>query len=157
VSGLVLVGPFVRDTASAVQKLLVRIAMARPWAGAMWKMYLPKLYAGRVPADQDAYLAQVSAAMEQPGHTAAFARLVAQLDHDVAEDRLEAVRAPSLVVMGELDPDFPDPKAEAAWIAGRIGSQVTMVAEAGHYPQSQRPDLVTPAVLHFLAQVNARA
>jgi pimeloyl-ACP methyl ester carboxylesterase len=157
VDGMVLVGPFVRDTASAVQKLLVRVAMARPWAGVMWKMYLPKLYAGRPAADQDTYLAQVAAAMKQPGHTAAFARLIAQLDHDVAEARLDAVQAPSLVVMGELDPDFPDPKAEAEWIAGRISGQVTMVAEAGHYPQSQRPDVVAPAVLGFLAEVASRA
>jgi pimeloyl-ACP methyl ester carboxylesterase len=157
VSGLVLVGPFVRDTANAMQKLIVRVAMARPWAGAMWKMYLPKLYAGRPAADQDAYLAEVASAMKQPGHTAAFARLIAQLDHDVAEERLGAVRAPSLVVMGELDPDFPDPKAEAQWISESIGATVTMVPEAGHYPQSQRPDVVVPAIVSFLAEVSPSA
>jgi pimeloyl-ACP methyl ester carboxylesterase len=153
VSGLVLVGPFVRSTGSTMQKLMIRVAMARPWAGAMWKMYLPRLYAGRPAADQDAYLAEVASAMRQPGHTAAFSRLIAQLDHRVAEERLDAVRAPSLVVMGEVDPDFPDPKAEAEWISGRIGSQVVMVPEAGHYPQSQRPDIVSPAVISFLAEV----
>jgi pimeloyl-ACP methyl ester carboxylesterase len=156
VNGLVLVGPFVRDTASTLQKLLVRVAMARPWAGLMWRMYLPKLYAGRVPTDQDAYLASVAAAMKRPGRTAAFARLVAQLDHDVAEARLDEVRAPALVVMGELDPDFPDPKAEADWIAGRLSGRVTMVPEAGHYPQSQRPDIVGPAILDFLSEVAPR-
>jgi hypothetical protein len=29
-----------------------------------------------------------------------------------------------------------------------------MVPEAGHYPQSQRPDITTEAVLRFLTTVN---
>jgi len=30
-----------------------------------------------------------------------------------------------------------------------------MVAEAGHYPQSQRPDITADAVLRFLATVHS--
>jgi pimeloyl-ACP methyl ester carboxylesterase len=54
-----------------------------------------------------------------------------------------------LVVMGEQDPDFPSPKTEADWIAGVLHAEVTMVPEAGHYPQSQRPDVMTDTVLQF--------
>ena len=44
VSGLVLIGPFVRDAeVSAVQRALLRAAMAPPWAALTWKSYLPKL------------------------------------------------------------------------------------------------------------------
>jgi pimeloyl-ACP methyl ester carboxylesterase len=32
-----------------------------------------------------------------------------------------------------------------------------MVPEAGHYPQSQRPDITTSAVLAFLESVRGRA
>jgi pimeloyl-ACP methyl ester carboxylesterase len=67
--------------------------------------------------------------------------------HAAAQARLADVTAPVLVVMGERDPDFPDP----AWIAQATGAQVVMVPEAGHYPQSQRPDITTAAVLRFLA------
>ncbi|MBI1377365.1 MAG: alpha/beta fold hydrolase [Frankiales bacterium] len=157
VAGVVLVGPFVRDTGSGWQKLLIRVAMARPWAAAAWRAYLPKLYAGRPAADQDAYLADVAAAMRRPGHAAAFARLIGQLDHAVVERRLGEVSAPALVVMGELDPDFPDPRAEAEWIAARLAAEVVLVPESGHYPQSQRPDVVSPAVLGFLERVSRRA
>ena len=153
VTGLVLVGPFVRNTSGAVMSLLMRLAMLRPWAGLVWKAYLPKLYAGQQPPDQRTYLDSVAAAMSRPGHTAAFARLVAQLDHAVVEARLGEVKARTLVVMGELDPDFPDPKAEADWIAAHLDARVVMVAQAGHYPQSQQPDVVVPAVLGFLAEV----
>ena len=34
-----------------------------------------------------------------------------------AEARLADATQPTLVVMGEQDPDFPDPRAEADWIA----------------------------------------
>jgi pimeloyl-ACP methyl ester carboxylesterase len=56
--------------------------------------------------------------------------------------------------MGELDPDFPNQRAEADWIAQALHGEVVMVPEAGHYPQSQRPDITTEAVLRFLTTVN---
>jgi pimeloyl-ACP methyl ester carboxylesterase len=56
--------------------------------------------------------------------------------------------------MGEKDPDFPDPKAEAHWIGDTLSAEVVMVPDAGHYPQSQRPDITTDAVLRFLKTVN---
>jgi pimeloyl-ACP methyl ester carboxylesterase len=58
--------------------------------------------------------------------------------------------------MGQQDPDFQDPRAEADWIAAALGGEVVMVPEAGHYPQSQRPVLTTAAVLRFLAAVQSR-
>jgi pimeloyl-ACP methyl ester carboxylesterase len=74
-----------------------------------------------------------------------------------AEARLADVTAPVLVVMGERDPDFPDPRAEADWIARALRAKVVMVPEAGHYSQSQRPDITTGAVLRFLESVTGRA
>jgi pimeloyl-ACP methyl ester carboxylesterase len=56
--------------------------------------------------------------------------------------------------MGELDPDFPNQRTEADWIAQAVHGEVVMVPEAGHYPQSQRPDITTEAVLRFLTTVN---
>jgi pimeloyl-ACP methyl ester carboxylesterase len=46
---------------------------------------------------------------------------------------------------------------EADWIARALRAQVVMVPEAGHYPQSQRPDITTGAVLRFLESVTGRA
>ena len=59
--------------------------------------------------------------------------------------------------MGEKDPDFPDPKAEAAWIAGVLRGDVVMVPNAGHYPESQQPEVTGAAVLQFLDTVGERA
>ena len=157
VSGLVLVGPFVRDPAvSPVRRVLLRAAMARPWTALSWKSYLPKLYAGRRPADFGPYRDQVVASLRRPGYARAFS-LSARTSHTAAQARLAAVTAPVLVVMGERDPDFPDPAAEAGWIAQAMDAEVVMVPEAGHYPQSQQPDITTGAVLRFLATVPSRA
>ena len=153
VSGLVLVGPLVRETTGAALTMLMRFALLRPWAGIVWKAYLPKLYAGQQPADHREYLDAVAAAMSRPGYTKAFSRLGTHLDHAVVEPRLSDVRAKALVIMGELDPDFPDPKAEADWIVAHLDARAVMVPESGHYPQSQRPDVVTPAILQFLGEV----
>jgi pimeloyl-ACP methyl ester carboxylesterase len=157
VSGLVLVGPFVRNpTVGAVQRLLFRVAMAPAWVALSWKMYLPKLYAGQRPVDFDEYRTEVVASLHRPGHAKAFS-LTSHTSHDPAEARLKDVSASTLVVMGEQDPDFPDPRAEADWIAGVLHAEVVMVPEAGHYPQSQRPDVTTDAILGFLATVHRGA
>jgi pimeloyl-ACP methyl ester carboxylesterase len=157
VSGLVLVGPFVRDAAvGAGRRVLLRIAMAPLWAALSWKSYLPKLYAGRRPADFDEYRDQVVASLRRPGYARAFS-LTTRTSHAAAQARLADVTAPVLAVMGQQDPDFPDPAGEAAWIAQTMHAQVVMVPEAGHYPQSQRPDITTAAVLRFLATVHSRA
>jgi pimeloyl-ACP methyl ester carboxylesterase len=157
VAGLVLVGPFVRNgDTTAVQRLLLRVAMATPWAASAWKSYLPKLYVGRRPADFDDYLRQVVASLRRPGYAKAFSRTT-RTDHDAAEARLADVDTPVLVVMGECDPDFPDPRAEADWIAEVLRGEVAMVPEAGHYPQSQQPELTTGAIVPFLSRVAHRA
>jgi hypothetical protein len=77
--------------------------------------------------------------------------------HSAARGHGPAVGRPVLVVMGEQDPDFPDPAAEAAWIAQAMRAQVVMVPEAGHYPQSQQPEITAGAVLRFLAAVPSPA
>jgi pimeloyl-ACP methyl ester carboxylesterase len=156
VRALVLVGPFVRNgSAGAFTRIMMRVALAAPWAALSWKSYLPKLYAGRRPDDFDGYLATVVAAIRRPGYAKAFS-LTTRTSHAPVEARLAEVTAPTLVVMGEQDPDFPDPGAEADWIGSTLRGTVLMVPEAGHYPQSQRPDLVTAGILPFLAEAGHR-
>jgi pimeloyl-ACP methyl ester carboxylesterase len=54
--------------------------------------------------------------------------------------------------MGDHDPDFKDPAAEADFIAEQLGGSVLMVPRSGHYPQAEYPEVVTPALLRFLAE-----
>jgi pimeloyl-ACP methyl ester carboxylesterase len=158
VTGLVLVGPYVRNPKmSAVQLAVFRAVMAPLWVATSWKYYMPSLYAGQKPVDFGTYRESVIANIRRPGYAKAFSLTAKQTDHAPAEARLAAVAAPVLVIMGERDPDFKDPAAEARWIGETLHGEVVMVAEAGHYPQSQQPALVATAVLTFLADVTNHA
>lgn len=149
VSGLALLGPFVRDPdTNPVMRLTTRVAMLPLWAAASWKSYLPKLYAGTKPDDFTDYRTAVATAMRRPGYAAAFSQTT-RTRHDAAEQALTAVTAPTVVVMGALDPDFKDAQAEADWIAAALHAEVVMVPDAGHYPQSQNPQLTADAVLRL--------
>lgn len=157
VRALVLTGAFVHDIPrNTVQKLAVWLISSTPLGRAAWGSYVPSLYGGRKPADHAAALAALTASLKGKDRFTATAAMAAQ-PHIAAGRALPAVTAPALVVMGEQDPDFADPAAEAAFISGALvgPAQALMVAEAGHYPHTQRPDLVNPAVVAFLAGLAA--
>jgi pimeloyl-ACP methyl ester carboxylesterase len=123
---------------------------------AAWNAYLPTLYAGTKPVDFAEYRKSLVASLKRPGYASAFS-LTTRLTHAPAEASLSRVSAPVLVVMGENDPDFKNPRGEAEWIAETLHGTAVLVPEAGHYPQSQQPAVVASAVLAFLADVTARA
>ncbi len=152
--GLVLLGPFVRNgKVSPLGKLMFRLALLRPWGPAAWRAYFRTLYPTRRDAGYEAHLAEVAGNLRKPGHWDAFCKTT-QTSHDPAEARLDEVHAPTLVVMGEKDPDFPDPAIEARWIADRLKGEVLMVRGAGHYPQAEFPEVVSPAVVEFLRRIS---
>ncbi len=73
-----------------------------------------------------------------------------------AEAKLPFVRCPTLVVMGTLDPDFPDPLAEAQAIARAVPEgSVAMIEGGGHYPHAEFPAEVAAATLGFLLTIAA--
>lgn len=158
VSGLVLVGPFVRNPkAGAVMQAVFRAMMAPLWIARVWKAYLPTLNAGRKPVDFDDYLADVFASLRRPAYGKAFSQTTRQTDHAPAEAALPGVSAPTLVIMGTKDPDFPDPAGEARWIGDTLQAEVVLVEDAGHYPQAQQPEVTSQAVLGFLQSALHRA
>ena len=76
-----------------------------------------------------------------------------------AVSRLDRVAVPTLVVMGECDPNFADSETEARWVVEQVGmdrAELLLVLEAGHYPHAQRPDIVGPAVVAWLQKLTAR-
>lgn len=155
VAGLVLVGPFVRQVpVGAVASLSFRLALLKPWGPAAWNAYYARLYPGRKPADLDAHRARIRRSLARPGHWRAFVATT-HTSHAPVEARLPEVHAPTLVVMGGRDPDFPDPAVEAALIADRLHGRPVVLPDAGHYPQAEYPELVGPAIVDFLAGIGA--
>ena len=152
VAGLVLVGPFVRDVpAGRIAELSFRLALLRPWGPRAWNAWYARLYPGRRPDDLDGHRARIRESLARPGGWDAFIRTT-HTSHAAAEARLDAVQAPVLVVMGERDPDFSDPTAEAAFVGERLSGRVVIVPKAGHYPQAEYPEFVTPEVERFLTE-----
>ena len=157
VRGLVLIGPFVRDgSVGRIKRLLFRLALLRPWGPAVWRAYYRRLYPGRPPADLDEHSALIRQSLCRGDHWRSFVR-TSRTSHAPAEARLDGVRAPTLVVMGEKDPDWPDSAAEARFVADALRGELLMVPNAGHYPMAEYPEVVSPAVGAFLGKVTARA
>ncbi|MDR2983232.1 MAG: alpha/beta hydrolase [Nocardiopsaceae bacterium] len=119
----------------------------------MWMSYLDVAYPTK-PADYAEYMEALRAKLTEPGRMAEFMKTGKSTPAD-AEAQLGNVGCPALIIMGSLDPDFPDPRAEgkaivAAMPAGR--GTVAMVSGAGHYPHAQSPDEISELVIPFLKE-----
>ena len=69
---------------------------------------------------------------------------------------LHRIKAPALIVQGELDPFWPPPVAERLQ-RGVAVSRLLVVAGAGHVPHLDNPDLFNRTVEGFLAEVEGLA
>jgi pimeloyl-ACP methyl ester carboxylesterase len=167
VSGIVEINPFTKT-----QKLslggLVRIRRYRQGilrlgglqlfhSLRIWLRYLDVAYPTK-PADYAEYIAALAAKLREPGRMAEFMKTGKSTPAD-AGAQLPNITVPALVIMGTLDPDFADPRAEGDAIVAAMPSglgTVAMVEGAGHYPHAQSPDQVAALVIGFLKE-NARA
>jgi pimeloyl-ACP methyl ester carboxylesterase len=119
----------------------------------LWIRYLDVAYPTK-PADYADYMAALAANLREPGRMAEFMKTGKSTPAD-AGAQLPNITRPALVIMGTLDPDFANPRAEgdaivAAMPAG-LGT-VVMVDGAGHYPHAQSPDEVAALVIPFLKE-----
>jgi pimeloyl-ACP methyl ester carboxylesterase len=147
-SAIVLCDPFARVMpAPGAPMRLAQAAVGR--FRPFWMIYWTSLYKTRKPADFAASRALLSRQLASPARMAALRAMFAA-DVSVCESRMSSVRTPALVVMGSKDPDFPDPAAEAALVAGRLHGTVAMIDGAGHYPQAEFPAETAAAILPFL-------
>jgi len=156
VSGLVLIGPFVREVPMArwkkvLFKAIAHTAFVGPWAPSAWGMYYASLYPTAQPADFDEYRARLVANLKEPGRMGALQAMLAASKADV-EARLGEIRSPALVLMGTKDPDFDDPAVEAETVARLLKGRPLMIDGAGHYPHAEMPERTAPAILDFLAR-----
>ena len=122
-----------------------------------WLRYLDVAYPTK-PADYAEYMAALSAKLREPGRMAEFMKTGKSTPAD-AEAQLPNVTVPALIIMGTIDPDFPDPRTEGNAIVAALRpglGQVAMVEGGGHYIHAQLPDQVAALVIGFL-KANVRA
>ena len=156
VAGLAMLDPHLRvEPAGAVARLTTQ-ALRRPFGAALWASYYAGLNKGRRAPWFDEHIAAVRDALRDAGHLRSFGRLARALVGSPTPIALERITAPTLVLHGALDPEFPDPPAELAYALERLtGTPATgvLVPETGHYPHAQRPDAVVAALLELLADL----
>ena len=119
----------------------------------LWMRYLDVAYPTK-PADYADYMAALAAKLREPGRMAEFMKTGKTTPAD-AGAQLPNVRCPALVVMGTLDPDFADPRAEGDAIVAAMPAglgRVATVEGAGHYPHAQSPDQVAALAIGFLKE-----
>jgi pimeloyl-ACP methyl ester carboxylesterase len=100
-------------------------------------------------ADFDEHAAKLKTNLSEPSRRGVIRAYMFQQSHREAEARLGKVAAPSLVIMGSGDVDWPDPEAEARWIASQLGSELLLLEGAGHHPHVEYPHEVAQAVVAF--------
>lgn len=153
IKSLTLIGAFVRDPqTNPIMKMVMWLMMNNPWHVQAWRAFYPSMYPVCKPDDFDDYLNQLTNNLKEDGQFDAL-KAYASTSRKPSETRLMTVQAPTLVVMGTADPDFPDPIAEANYIVEQTGGQLALIEGAGHYPQTEMPDKTTPVIIEFLQRV----
>ena len=163
VSGIVEINPFTKtqklDLGALLRIRRYRRGMSRLMGMqlfrslGLWMRYLDVAYPTK-PADYADYMAALAAKLREPGRMAEFMKTGKSTPAD-AGAQLPNIGCPALVIMGTLDPDFADPRAEGNAIVAAMPSglgTVAMVDGAGHYPHAQSPDEVASLVIPFLKE-----
>ena len=147
---LVLIGAYAREVkVNPVMSAMFWVMMHNPWRVQAWAKYYSTIYPTHKPADFQEYINALKANLKQPGRFEAATRY-GNASLQESGKRLSQVEAPTLVIMGTKDPDFPDPVAEGKYIAEKIGGKLKAIQDAGHYPQTEMPEKTIPIVMDFL-------
>ncbi len=167
VTGIIELGPFTRTQSISLGGLRVkryRTGMTRlVMTGVLgsvrwWHAYLDVAFPGRKPADWADQLRRNKATLSEPGRMKAMQRMATSAPLD-AGAQLANVRCPALIVVGSLDPDWADPRAEAEAVVAAMPTglaELGVIDGAGHYPHTQFPDETVALLLPFL-EAHARA
>ena len=163
VSGIVELGPFTRKVQYSLGGL-VRVRRYRRGTLLMtgvllmrslrsWLGYLDLAYPEK-PSDYDAYMAALRAKLSEPGRMAEFLKTMKTSPAD-AGAALPRIACPALVIMGDEDPDWADPRAEAEGIVAEMPAglgAVAMVKRGGHYLHAQVPEEVAGLITGFIRE-----
>jgi pimeloyl-ACP methyl ester carboxylesterase len=119
-----------------------------------WKKYLDLAYPTK-PSDWGIELARIDAKLSEPGRMKALQAMCKSKPTD-AGAQLRNVRCPVLVIEGDGDPDWADPRAEGERIIKDLPDglgELVVLEGIGHYPHAQAPEEMLAVTRPFLAKV----
>lgn len=156
VGGVALFGPVLRPPApSWLERNALKLLLSGPWTPRALTVFYDSLHKGRTPEGHAEQKARILAMLRPADRRRAVARTIEAPNETI--DEAAGLEASAVVIMGEQDPDWKDPRAEADWVASVVHGEVVMVPDCGHYAQSQRPDIVVPALVDLIEKVSAGA
>ncbi|GAA3228046.1 alpha/beta hydrolase [Pseudonocardia petroleophila] len=123
-----------------------------------WVQYLDLAYPTK-PADWAEELGRTKATLSDPERMKVLQAMGRSAPTD-AGAQLPYIVCRVLVVMGGLDPDWADPRAEGEKVVADLPAdlgELAVIDGAGHYPHAQTPDKVLELTLPFLNRTLARA
>jgi pimeloyl-ACP methyl ester carboxylesterase len=115
-----------------------------------WLKYLDVAYPQK-PPDYKAYISAMRTKLSEPGRMAEFLKTLKTSPAD-AENALSRISCPALVIIGDEDPDFFYPQAEAEAIVAAMPAGLgsfAIIEGAGHYTHAQTPGEVAALVTSF--------
>lgn len=152
IAGLILIDPFVHaHHVTLLTRLKLHFTLHRPWGPSLWVSHYRSLYKMDPPPDLDDYIVELKDNLEQKGRFESLEAMVWS-SQAASAARMADVRCPVLVVMGEDDPDFIVPAAEADWLKTHLHAQIVTVPNVGHYPHVEKPRVVAQAIVAFVKQ-----
>jgi len=156
VRGVVMLGPFAWDHAMPFGvPALLSLMLMNCWGAGMWASYYRGLYQDRPPADLATHVARVRANLAAGGRLAVLREQIFSLKLPCSQrlPELAAAGLPLLAMYGTKDPDFSSTAAEVAELKKRVPhAEAVEAVGAGHYPQSEQPELVAKSILDWLAR-----
>ncbi|HEY4718227.1 MAG TPA: alpha/beta fold hydrolase [Anaerolineales bacterium] len=122
-------------------------------ASAVTEAMLPKLLAPANYAGQPAMAAEARELMRTASPDGIVAALSAMRDRPDATGQLGNLGVPTLIVHGKDDQLIPSSEAEAMAAAIR-GSQLHLIAQAGHLPNLEQPEEFNHILSKFLTEIS---
>lgn len=153
--GIIMLGPIVRDLpGDKYFRPISNCLFVWPWGPLLWTSYYKGLYKRKVrPVGFDDHVSHISSSLRRPNALWSIGAFARAPKANVAA-HLNRVRVPALAILGDADPDYPDPAAEEAFLRATVGGgrlTTLMLRGVGHYPHVEAADEVLPAVRDFLA------
>ncbi|KAJ3105810.1 hypothetical protein HDU96_008411 [Phlyctochytrium bullatum] len=157
VRAIVTLGGFFRDMpGDAYFRPVSYLLFNHLWGQPMWTSAFLSFFASK-PDDIDAYVAAVKAKMLSDCNHADVIGMMIRATKEHAWSKIGQVKVPVMLVMGEKDPDFKNPEEETDYVKSSLTASTLveklMVADAGHYPHVEKPNLVAPRIVEFLEAI----
>jgi pimeloyl-ACP methyl ester carboxylesterase len=126
-----------------------QLVLNHPWGPWIWAGIHRRLYADSRIGNSAEHATEILDSMRSVQHWQSLVDMASVCPLPTTSEILSEIKTPVHVIMGEKDPCWINPAAEAVAMVGAPGRAALIVAGAGHFPSVETPDLTNRAVVVF--------